>query len=269
MFSPWYAWARRRGPADPLNHCALNVVLYGRGGKRWALTERGRGAVARDAHTLCIGRSVLSWDGAALTIDIDEVTAPVPSRLRGRVRIEPAAIETRVRTLDTAGRHRWSPIAPCARAAVEFASPSRRWSGPAYFDTNDGDAPLERDFVQWHWCRAPLADGTVVIYEAARRDGTATNLAMRYDTKGGVLDFEPPPPVRLPRTRWGIERPTRADGPARVVRTLEDAPFYSRSVLATTMFGEPAAAIHESLSLDRFAAPWVQAMLPFRIPRRG
>ena len=32
VFSPYYAWARRRGPADPLNHCALNVALYGTGG---------------------------------------------------------------------------------------------------------------------------------------------------------------------------------------------------------------------------------------------
>jgi hypothetical protein len=30
VFSPYYAWARRRGHglADPLNHCALNVALY-------------------------------------------------------------------------------------------------------------------------------------------------------------------------------------------------------------------------------------------------
>jgi carotenoid 1,2-hydratase len=33
------------------------------------------------------------------------------------------------------------------------------------------------------------------------------------------------------------------------------------------MFGTPAQAVHESLSLDRFRAPWVQAMLPFRVPR--
>jgi carotenoid 1,2-hydratase len=26
-------------------------------------------------------------------------------------------------------------------------------------------------------------------------------------------------------------------------------------------------AVHESLSLDRFQARWVQAMLPFRMPR--
>jgi carotenoid 1,2-hydratase len=40
VFSPYYAWARRRGGGDPEHHCALNVALYGAGGKRWALTER-------------------------------------------------------------------------------------------------------------------------------------------------------------------------------------------------------------------------------------
>ena len=51
-------------------------------------------------------------------------------------------------------------------------------------------------------------------------------------------------------------------------QTLEDAPFYARSVIATRLRGEDVTAVHESLSLDRFRAPWVQAMLPFRIPRR-
>ena len=53
-----------------------------------------------------------------------------------------------------------------------------------------------------------------------------------------------------------------------VRQTLEDTPFYSRSVIETGLFGEQVTAVHESLSLDRFQAPWVQAMLPFRIPRR-
>ena len=41
VFSPYYKWARgRRQPPDPAHHCALNVALYGRGGKRWAMTWR-------------------------------------------------------------------------------------------------------------------------------------------------------------------------------------------------------------------------------------
>jgi carotenoid 1,2-hydratase len=54
---------------------------------------------------------------------------------------------------------------------------------------------------------------------------------------------------------------------ARIVRTLEDAPFYSRSLLDTRLLGSSAPAIHESLDLDRFRARWVQCLLPFRMPR--
>jgi carotenoid 1,2-hydratase len=52
-----------------------------------------------------------------------------------------------------------------------------------------------------------------------------------------------------------------------VKRTLEDAPFYARSQLSAKLFGETADVMHESLSLDRFRMPIVQAMLPFRMPR--
>jgi hypothetical protein len=41
---------------------------------------------------------------------------------------------------------------------VAFDNPSLRWSGPAYFDTNAGAAPLEQDFHSWDWCRAPVED---------------------------------------------------------------------------------------------------------------
>jgi carotenoid 1,2-hydratase len=48
---------------------------------------------------------------------------------------------------------------------------------------------------------------------------------------------------------------------------LEDAPFYTRSVLQTRVLGEDAVAVHESVSLERFVTPWVQFMLPFKAPR--
>ena len=52
-----------------------------------------------------------------------------------------------------------------------------------------------------------------------------------------------------------------------MVRTLEDAPFYARSVVSAKLLGEHVTLMHESLSLDRFRMPMVQAMLPFRMPR--
>ena len=123
VFSPYYAWAGRR---DPLNHCAFNVALYGKSGHRWAMTERPRGALSCTPSSLCIGPSGMAWDGTTLTLRIDEVTAPVPSRIRGTVRITPQGLNERTFQLDRAGRHSWRPIAPHAPIAGP-AMPVTHW----------------------------------------------------------------------------------------------------------------------------------------------
>jgi carotenoid 1,2-hydratase len=264
VFSPYYAWSRRRGRGDPLRHCALNVALYGKR-RRWAMTERRANAVQRGADFLAIGPSALEWDGPALTIRINEIAVPVPRRLRGTLRLRPSALETTTHILDTAGRHRWQPIAPCARVEVTMDTPNLSWSGEAYFDTNAGDRPLEADFIRWDWSRARLSGGTAILYQVVRRDGPLT-LAMRYNDAGGVIDFEPPPTITLPSTRWRVPRRISATTPS-IAETLEDTPFYARSVVAATLLGQPVTAMHESLAMNRFTSPWVQAMLPFRMPR--
>jgi carotenoid 1,2-hydratase len=231
------------------------------------MTERGRTALARDATRLAIGPSALHWDGATLTIAIDERTAPLPSRLRGTVRVHAGALTRRVFPLDAGGHHHWSPIAPASRVEVALTHPALHWSGPGYLDSNWGARPLERDFSHWDWCRAPTGDGAAILYNATRREGGEQSLALRIAADGGVTAFPPPPPATLPPTLWRVPRPTRADAPPSVTQTLEDAPFYNRSVIATTLAGQRLTAVHESLQMDRFTAPWVQAMLPFRIPR--
>ena len=114
VFSPYYALARSRagGVAEPENHCALNVALYGKGGKRWTMTERGRSHVSRNAQHYQIGPSSLHWDGQALTIDIDEINVPLPMSVRGRVTVRPEGLCNFVTPLDNEGLHRWGPIAP-------------------------------------------------------------------------------------------------------------------------------------------------------------
>ena len=81
----------------------------------------------------------------------------------------------------------------------------------------------------------------------------------------------PPPVSGLRRSGWLIRRETRSEAgaPAALVETLEDTPFYARSLVRTQLEGEAVTAMHESLALDRFANPVVQAMLPFRMPRRS
>ena len=276
VFSPYYAFARRRGSANPLDHCALNVALYG-GRKRWAMTERRSNVITRGEDHFTVGPSQVAWDGDSLTIEIDEITNPFPSRLRGTIRIYPSALTNTSFDLDASGRHRWWPIAPCARVQVDLAKPSLRWIGDGYFDLNHGDAPLEQDFAGWEWSRASTRRGTVISYDTSARDGQDSNqdsnqdnnLALRVDRSGTIERLEPLARTRLSRTGWRIARSARADAavPVKVVRTLEDAPFYARSQLAATLFGETADVMHESLSLDRFRSPIVQAMLPFRMPR--
>jgi carotenoid 1,2-hydratase len=277
VFSPYYARARRRaGPlADPLAHCALNVVLYATSGSSgptgWAMTERTGARVQRRAEHLQIGPSALDWDGTRLRVTVNEVTAPWPRRIRGEVLVQADAWLNRCYPLDPGGLHQWQPVAPVARIEVALTHPALRWQGAAYLDANFGARPLERDFAGWHWSRAALSRRrSAVLYDVTAADGGRMALALQMDHQGRVEEFAPPPAVGLSGTRWGITRRTRADAGAapRVAQTLEDGPFYARSVLATHLLGQPATAIHESLSLQRFSAPWVQALLPFRMPRR-
>jgi carotenoid 1,2-hydratase len=272
VFSPYYAWARRQGPTEPLNHCAVNVALYGESGHRWAMTERGAGSVRRNASQLQIGPSALRWEEGRLLIDIEEVTAPLPSRIRGQVRLTPGAMIEHCVNLDGTGKHRWRPLAPCARVEVELSKPALRWTGHAYLDSNQGDEPLERAFTGWNWSRASLPDGsTAVLYEAQRLDGSSFLLAERFDAQGAITTITAPPTVALPASAWRLRRNTRADpdAPTSVRQRLEDGPFYARTVLDSRLLGQPVTAVHETLSLTRFASLGVQWMLPFRMPRRG
>ena len=266
VFSSYYHWS---GRDDPFNHVALNVALYGAGGHRWAMTERGRGALQRDTDTLAIGPSALRWSDEGLVIDINEITAPIPSKLRGRVTIKPSALFGEAYPLDPAERHHWRPIAPRADVEVILEKPDMRWSGEAYFDSNYGVEPLEDGFTDWRWSRAHLRRDTAVLYEGKRRDGTSFAQALRFGANGSVEPVDLLSEIALPKTGWRMPRLTRVDPGRKVIirKTWEDTPFYARTALSTHMFGEAADAVHESLSLERLRSPIVRMMLPFRMPR--
>lgn len=271
MFSPYYAAARRRGASDPENHCALNVAIYGEHRKRWSMTERGSGGLERDQDSLVIGPSRLEWDGSRLTIAIDEMAVPWPARIRGEVRLHAEPLFDRALSLDHDGVHRWTALAPCARVEVDLEHPRLHWRGHGYWDMNSGREPLEQGFSRWDWSRATLRDGsTAVLYDATRRDGEHWSASLRFDRSGRIGAFDAPQRVGLPVTGWRIERGMRSEDARAtgVRRTLEDTPFYARSLVAARLLGESVLAVHESLSLDRFSRRWVRALLPFRMPRR-
>jgi len=235
------------------------------------MTERGRRHVAVSPEHFAIGPSALHWDGQSLTIAIDEIGMPLPRRVRGTVRVRPHAITDHEVTLNAQGGHRWWPIAPLATVEVALSAPDLCWSGAGYLDMNQGDAPIAEGFRSWHWSRAPTSDGAAVLYGGTRRDGSAFDLGWRFDDAGRATAIEPGATAVLPRSGWRIPRETRSDSgrPAALVETLEDTPFYARSLVRTSLQRETVTAVHESLSLDRFAHPLVQAMLPFRMPRRS
>ncbi|MBU2533436.1 MAG: hydratase [Alphaproteobacteria bacterium] len=247
----------------------MNIALYGQRKNRWAMTERRAGALARDAASLTIGPSGLQWSGGELIATIKERGAPLPYAIRGTIRVTPETMTSASFDLDRAGQHHWQPYAPRARVEVVFTEPSLRWSGWGYMDRNFGSRRLEDDFDSWDWSRAHFGTRSAVLYNATGSNARPEPLALTIE-QGGALDlFEAPRNHHLPKTLWRIDRQTQADSgqPAKVIRTLEDTPFYARSTIETSLLGRRCMAVHETLSLSRFSNPIVKAMLPFRMPR--
>jgi carotenoid 1,2-hydratase len=187
--------------------------------------------------------------------------------VRGTLRVEPSTVvASGPLALDAAGAHRWQPIAPRARVTLALDAPALRWAGEGYLDANWGDVPLGESFRGWHWSRSALPDGgSLIRYDLQQRDGHTLALSLRAARDGRLQLEAPATPHALPGTRWALARVSQ--GPARLIETWEDGPFYARSLLAARHQGQELRTVHESLSLDRFGAPWVQALLPFRMPR--
>ncbi len=233
------------------------------------MTERGRRRINVSRDRFEIGPSALTWTPEGLTIEVRETCAPIPYPLRGRIDVRFDAVTGLVFDLDEAGRHRWRPLAPSARVELEFDQPALSWNGRAYLDANDGDTPLEEGFAFWDWARAELEDaGTAVVYNTSPRAEAQRSMALRFRSDGGCEDIAVPAPAPLPKTAiWRIPRPARADAAPRVLRTFEDTPFYSRSMVELPLLGDRRRAMHESFSGDRLRSPMVKSLLPFRMPR--
>lgn len=234
------------------------------------MTERGARHCSRNADRFRIGPSQLHWDGQTLIIDIDEIAVPLPRRVQGQVRVTPQRLFTFSTALDTDGRHHWGPLAPNARVQVDLSHPRLCWSGHAYLDSNEGAEPVEHAFREWDWSRCQLTDGsTAVIYDVEPEAPDGRLLALRFHPDGQVSHFDPPTLRTLTKTSWRLPRRLRSDGPVSVLRQLEDTPFYQRALLRSELLGESVTSFHETLNVPRLVSPVVQAMLPWRMPRRA
>ncbi len=235
------------------------------------MTERGKSALHNTADSFTVGPSHLHWDGTALTAEIQEVAVPLVRPMRGMIKLIPQSVTDYATLLDDKGRHGWWPIAPVSRVELSFTNPDLSWTGSGYFDSNNGLEPLEAAFTRWDWSRAHMGDGSsVMMFDPTSCDGNDSALAVRIDPTGRGEELDPLEAARLPRTGWMVDRRTRRDpgGALSVSKTLEDTPFYARSVVDAEIYGEKVTMMHESLDLNRFTSPIVQMMLPFRMPRR-
>lgn len=276
VFSPYYAMRRRWGAADPEDHCAINVALYGDAGYRWTMTERGRRRLTRSPDRLSVGPSALAWTANGdLVIHIDEMAVPVPRRVRGTITVTPVTPGRTAFVINPSGRHIWQPVAPLARVRVAMDRDGPAWSGHAYVDHNRGDEPLEAAFRSWTWSRSIEPDRTAIDYDVILSDGCRHGLRATYRADGGP-NVEPPGGgndalVAFGTTLWRmplVARATPGTTP-RLLQSWEDGPFYARSLIEHDLGGQRTRSVHESLSLTRFSKPVVQAMLPFRMPRRS
>jgi carotenoid 1,2-hydratase len=262
VFSPWYFASR----GDPLDHAAVNVALRGPRADRWVMTERTSPRVGRGPTALAIGPSSWRWDGGVARIHLDERTTELAlgqAGVRGTITVWPLSAPGLRVVLDGRGRHRWWPAAPLARAEVALDEPGLRFSGAAYLDSNEGDEPLGDAFSGWTWCRSSAPGRTIVRWDV-REPRAERAFALAFDGNGAE-ELATEPLTALPATRWGLPRTVRA--PGELERTLEDGPFYARSLLRVRDGATPVHAVHEALDLQRFARGWVRALLPFRSHR--
>ena len=249
------------------------MATYGPGG-RFTMTDRGRAALKTTESTFTVGPSSMHWDGTRLTIDIDEWGAlPMVTPVRGQITVTPAAVTSVELPLTADGAHIWRPFAPISDISVRLDAQGWQWDGHGYFDANFGTRALEADFDFWTWGRFPTDRGQTAtcIYDARRRDGSELASAFHFDRDGAARATQAPPITPFRRSNWQVYRETRADPgttPKQALGML-DAPFYSRSAVATTLNGERVTGVHEALDLRRFRSPLLKPMLAVRVPRRA
>ena len=267
-FSPRYAAARQRGPApSALAFSSMNVALYARGASAWTLAERPVVESARSATDLSIGASSMRWTGDRLVVAIDERTTPLGRPLRGTIVLHPEAHTNLEFSIDENDAHRWWPIAPISRVDVDFQSPRLRFSGHGYHDANAGETPLESAFEEWSWSRARRGDTAVLTYDVACASGAQRSLTLEVAPDGSVEELGGLEPSPLAPTIWRLPRATRADSGhhGRIIRSLEDGPFYARTLVGTQIGGHPVVAMHETLAAHRLRSPLVRLLARCRM----
>jgi carotenoid 1,2-hydratase len=249
----------------------MNVALYGRRASAWALHERSVLDSARERNGVAIGESRMAWEGDRLVIALDERTTPFGRRVRGRIVVHPESLTGAEIAIDGRGEHWWWPVAPIARIDVALDEPALRFTGHGYHDANAGAAPMERAFTSWVWSRARADDRAILAYDVACATGADRSLAFHVDARGVIEPIERARRAPLRPTLWRLSRFARSDdgAEARVVRSLEDGPFYARALVEHRLGGASVLAVHETLAAHRLARAWVRFCVGYRMRSDG
>jgi hypothetical protein len=141
VFSPYYAWSGRKDPYDHIASMSRSMAQSPLGDDRARQSTLDNGP-----DHFSVGPSALHWEGNTLVIDVNEVTVPWPSRLKGQIRFTPDVSQPTPFALDTSERHHWWPYAPFGHIEARFANPTCPGQGHGYADTNTGPPPLKRIF---------------------------------------------------------------------------------------------------------------------------
>lgn len=260
-FSAAYSTGAARG-ASPLDHCAVNVVVYEGGQRRaWALTERAGASI--DGRTLHIGAS--SWtylhDGR-VCVEVDEVDLqgqPVKVSLE----LVPACPRAAPLRLVGGQSHHWQPVAARASARLDAPLLGITAHGYGYHDSNWGDELLGGGLPRWRWTRAHGPDDTTVIYEP----DSAPAISVHAAASGITVARGPAPTPSTRVTPWALRVPSTlagfAAGPVGATRVLESSPFYAR---LETAHGEHQV-ISEVADFRRFHHPFIRWMAAWRTRR--
>ena len=270
VFSPWYKWSGRK---QPQNNVCLNIATYGKK-SRFTMTDRGRSALIQEPHKLTIGPSSLTWDQSKkeLIININEVSSlPLVSKLKGTITLKPSGITNVELPLTKEGTHIWRPFAPTADIEVNLNKTEWQWKGHGYFDANFGTRALEQDFDYWTWGRFPVGTGTSCFYDLELRNKEKYQFEYHFESDGIAKDItNAPKNIKFSKSLWGIKRQTRCDSRSKPkqVKSLLDAPFYSRATVSTSIKGKSTIGVFEALDLKRFRNPLLMFMLAVRVPRR-
>lgn len=320
VFSPTYAQRLRRGDgATGFDFPAVNLALYehlddaggGRAGRilqrAWVMSEHSPSELSTTDFGLRCGRSGIQHlhDGSTV-IDLDEETTRffgrAGTRLSARIVLSPPLLPGSPLELGRGpgdgGVHYWQPLAPRALATVSLRCGELELKSPglAYCDRNFGSGRMEDAFRRWCWAHGSAesagsddsatttGETALVLYDAERRDGGRTLLAVRCAGQGQPPTVErqnqPTQPTLPSRSGGGLlwlraplEFGTCGYRCERLVdEVLLDAPFYSR--FGVRLVGPPGSgpALHgvgEYLDLERFSSRAVQHLLRYKTRRVG